>query len=228
MGAGALGCEYIKQFALTGMCCGPQGKLVCTDDDNIEISNLNRQFLFRKENVGSSKSQVACKAGITINPDLKVEALKLRVSPENDCVFNDTFWEGIDAAVMAVDNVAARRFIDSKCVSFLKNLFDSGTLGLNCTSQSIIPHYTQSYGETPDPVSESIPMCTLKNFPYQIEHTIQWARDYFESNFSEGPNEYLKYLEDPAKYLYTLQQEAKRQPSLTRSRVILQVLPLHF
>ena len=47
MGAGALGCEFIKQFALTGMCCGPKGQLTCTDDDNIEISNLNRQFLFR-------------------------------------------------------------------------------------------------------------------------------------------------------------------------------------
>ena len=47
VGAGALGCEFIKQFALTGLCCGPKGKLTCTDDDNIEISNLNRQFLFR-------------------------------------------------------------------------------------------------------------------------------------------------------------------------------------
>mmetsp|Transcript_12121 Transcript_12121/g.10437 ORF Transcript_12121/g.10437 Transcript_12121/m.10437 type:complete len:237 (+) Transcript_12121:845-1555(+) len=56
VGAGALGCEFIKQFALTGLCCGPNGKFTCTDDDNIEISNLNRQFLFRKDDVGSSKS----------------------------------------------------------------------------------------------------------------------------------------------------------------------------
>lgn len=56
VGAGALGCEYIKAFALMGLGCGPKGRVHCTDNDNIEVSNLNRQFLFRKNNVGSSKS----------------------------------------------------------------------------------------------------------------------------------------------------------------------------
>jgi ubiquitin-activating enzyme E1 len=60
VGAGALGCEYIKAFALMGLGCGPEGKVHCTDNDNIEISNLNRQFLFRKNHVGSSKSKTAC------------------------------------------------------------------------------------------------------------------------------------------------------------------------
>ena len=72
VGAGALGCEYIKAFALMGVGCGPQGKIHCTDNDNIEISNLNRQFLFRKNNVGSSKSQTACGIAQVFNPELKV------------------------------------------------------------------------------------------------------------------------------------------------------------
>jgi ubiquitin-activating enzyme E1 len=55
IGAGALGCEFIKQFALIGLST-QKGKLTVTDDDNIEISNLNRQFLFRKKHVGKNKS----------------------------------------------------------------------------------------------------------------------------------------------------------------------------
>lgn len=47
VGCGALGCEYLKNFALMGVACGPKGLITVTDNDNIELSNLNRQFLFR-------------------------------------------------------------------------------------------------------------------------------------------------------------------------------------
>jgi ubiquitin-activating enzyme E1 len=47
VGSGALGCELIKAFAVMGLCCGKDGKVTVTDNDNIEVSNLNRQFLFR-------------------------------------------------------------------------------------------------------------------------------------------------------------------------------------
>lgn len=42
VGAGALGCELIKAFALMGIGCSAEGKVSCTDNDNIEVSNLNR------------------------------------------------------------------------------------------------------------------------------------------------------------------------------------------
>ena len=51
IGAGALGCEYIKAMALMGLGCGPNGSVTVTDNDSIEISNLNRQFLFRQADV---------------------------------------------------------------------------------------------------------------------------------------------------------------------------------
>ena len=42
-------------FALMGLSTHG-GHVTVTDDDNIEISNLNRQFLFRREHVGKNKS----------------------------------------------------------------------------------------------------------------------------------------------------------------------------
>lgn len=47
IGAGAIGCELLKNFAMIGLGTGVQGKIVLTDPDHIENSNLNRQFLFR-------------------------------------------------------------------------------------------------------------------------------------------------------------------------------------
>ncbi len=80
IGAGALGCEYVKAFALMGVGCSAEGKVTVTDNDNIEVSNLNRQFLFRKNNVGESKSKVACQIAHDINHHLNVQDHKLYVA----------------------------------------------------------------------------------------------------------------------------------------------------
>lgn len=47
VGAGAIGCELLKNFAMVSLGSGKSGKIVVTDPDHIENSNLNRQFLFR-------------------------------------------------------------------------------------------------------------------------------------------------------------------------------------
>lgn len=72
IGAGALGCEYIKAMALMGLGCGPNGSVTVTDNDSIEISNLNRQFLFRQADVTHSKSATACAKAKAMNPALNV------------------------------------------------------------------------------------------------------------------------------------------------------------
>ena len=89
VGAGALGCEYIKAFALMGLGCSANGRVAVTDNDNIEVSNLNRQFLFRKHNVGHSKSKVASEIAKGINKDLNVEDYQTRVGSDTEVVFND-------------------------------------------------------------------------------------------------------------------------------------------
>lgn len=47
VGAGAIGCEMLKNWALMGLGAGDSGSVVVTDMDTIEKSNLSRQFLFR-------------------------------------------------------------------------------------------------------------------------------------------------------------------------------------
>jgi ubiquitin-activating enzyme E1 len=80
IGAGALGCEYVKAFALMGVGCSAEGKVTVTDNDNIEVSNLNRQFLFHKNNVKDSKSRVACQIAHDINHNLNVQYHRLYVA----------------------------------------------------------------------------------------------------------------------------------------------------
>ncbi|GFE55043.1 ubiquitin-activating enzyme E1 family protein [Babesia ovis] len=185
VGSGALGCELMKHFALLG--CGTQngGIVKLTDNDRIEVSNISRQFLFRKKHVGMPKSKVAAMAAREINEHMKIDALEMAVGTDSEDFFNDEFWEDLTVVVNALDNVKARTYIDGRCVWYEKPLLESGTLGTMGNVQVIIPHMTQCYSESQDPQENSIPLCTLKHFPYQVDHTIQWARDLFEGIFTQ-------------------------------------------
>ena len=68
VGAGAIGCEMLKNFAMMGISTNTNGKLVITDMDTIEKSNLNRQFLFRPSDVGKFKSNTAASKSKEMNP----------------------------------------------------------------------------------------------------------------------------------------------------------------
>lgn len=63
VGAGAIGCEMLKNLALLGVGTSPRGKIIVTDMDRIERSNLSRQFLFRGNDVGQSKARTAAPGG---------------------------------------------------------------------------------------------------------------------------------------------------------------------
>ena len=205
VGAGALGCEYIKAFALMGIAtksCG--GKVTVTDNDNIEVSNLNRQFLFRPADVGHSKSECACKAGTVMNPDLNPMALTSLVAPTTEETFNEEFWDGLSFVVNAVDNIKARLYVDSKCVWHHKALLESGTLGTKANSQMVVPGLTKCYGDSQDPPEDAIAMCTLRNFPNQVEHCIEWAREKFGSKFTNETTDLVNYLDNPAPFLKDL------------------------
>lgn len=206
VGSGALGCEFLKNLALMGVCCGEEGKLTITDDDVIEKSNLTRQFLFRDWNIGQAKSTVASSAAALINPRLRVEALQNRASPETEAVFDDTFWENLSIVINALDNVTARLYIDQRCVYFQKPLLESGTLGACCNTQTIIPHLTENYGATMDPPEKQAPMCTVHSFPHNIDHCLTWARSEFEGLLEKTPTEVNAYLSSTSEYISSIKK----------------------
>ena len=82
VGAGAIGCELLKNFAMVGLGTGESGKIIVTDPDHIENSNLNRQFLFREKHISKPKSLTASASVTLMNPKLKdhVTSLLERVS----------------------------------------------------------------------------------------------------------------------------------------------------
>uniref|UniRef100_A0A8C7LG80 Ubiquitin like modifier activating enzyme 6 n=1 Tax=Oncorhynchus kisutch TaxID=8019 RepID=A0A8C7LG80_ONCKI len=187
VGCGAIGCEMLKNFALLGVGLAKSSGEVCvTDPDLIEKSNLNRQFLFRSQHIQKPKSTTAAVATLEINPEMQVDAHLNKVCP-------------------------ARRYVDSRSVSNQKALLDSGTMGTKGHTEIIVPNLTESYNSHRDPPEEEIPFCTLKSFPAVIEHTIQWARDKFESAFAHKPTIYNMFWQTHSSAEAVLQRMQQRE-----------------
>ena len=201
VGAGAIGCELLKNFALMEVATEDSsdssngaenvsweskgisnGGIVVADMDTIEKSNLNRQLLFRSEHIGKSKAETAAAVLRKINSRVHVKGVNSKVS-EGSELFDAEFWEGADAVVTALDNVDARRFVDAMCLRHRRCMLDSGTQGTKGNTQVMFPALTESYSSSSDPVDDSIPLCTLKAFPYLAEHCVAWAKSLFETLF---------------------------------------------
>uniref|UniRef100_A0AAX7SXG1 E1 ubiquitin-activating enzyme n=1 Tax=Astatotilapia calliptera TaxID=8154 RepID=A0AAX7SXG1_ASTCA len=196
--SGAIGCELLKNFALMGLGAGDDGHITITDMDSIERSNLNRQFLFRTHDVGKPKSKVAARAACDINPQMRITAHQNRLDADSEGVYNYCFFMGLDGVAAALDNVEARVYLDGRCVQHQKPMLEGGTLGTKGHTLVVVPHLTESYGPAKSSSSNAIPLCTLKNFPHRIEHTLQWARDQFEGLFKQTPENVNFFLRDTA------------------------------
>ncbi|KAI9780248.1 MAG: E1 ubiquitin-activating protein [Geoglossum umbratile] len=220
VGAGAIGCEMLKNWAMMGLGTGPKGKISVTDMDSIEKSNLNRQFLFRPKDVGKLKSDCAAEAVQAMNPEMKgkIVALRDRVGPDTEHVFHEEFWEELDGVTNALDNVEARTYVDRRCVFFRKPLLESGTLGTKGNTQVVLPHLTESYSSSQDPPEKTFPMCTLRSFPNKIEHTIAWARSLFATYFVDPPEACNLYLSQPNYIETTLKRGGNEKGTLESIR----------
>lgn len=201
VGCGALGCELSKNIAMMGFCQLKSSGLYITDMDTIEVSNLSRQFMFRNENVGKLKSDVLKDRINTYFPKVNIKSFSNEVGISTENVFDNNFWNKQDLIINALDNIEARKYVDSKCVLHLKPLFESGTLGTKCNTQIIIPHNTATYSEIKDVEEKSIPMCTIRNFPNKIEHCIEWSLELFDKVFCVAIQQFNDYYNNPTDWL---------------------------
>ena len=189
VGAGAIGCELLKNFAMLNISTDPnkKGKIYVTDPDIIEVSNLSRQFLFREKHIRMPKSVTAAYSVKNMSKTINVLPLQEKVAPATENIFTDEFISGLDQIANALDNIQARKYIDNRCVKVKKPLLESGTLGPKGHVQVIIPDLTENYGAQSDPHDDGeIPYCTLKMFPESNDHCIEWGRDKFEKLFSSN------------------------------------------
>ena len=216
IGAGAIGCEYLKNFAMMGISCKKSkdnnfGTITVTDFDKIELSNLNRQFLFRENNMGQYKSEVAKNLVTQMNNSFNIKSYNNLVSPETENIFSDSFWDSQDIIFNAVDNVKARMYINEKVAIHQKYHVDAGTLGVHSSNCYYLKNLSTTYKEqNPEKKEEDdshngeTGMCTIHSFPTSIRHCIEWSRNEYAELFFEFISEIKQILNGNYIYLYKL------------------------
>jgi ubiquitin-activating enzyme E1 len=154
-----------------------------------------------------------------MNPGFHAIAYEQKVALETESLFNDDFYDHLHMICTALDNVEARLYLDQKCLFYRKPMLESGTLGAKGHTQVVAPGKTENYGATRDPPEKSIPVCTLKHFPNQIEHTLQWGREWFEEVFKQSAEDMVQYLHHTNDFLTQLANQPNiKYESLQRLR----------
>jgi ubiquitin-like 1-activating enzyme E1 B len=178
VGAGGIGCELLKNLVLTGF-----NFIEVIDLDTIDVSNLNRQFLFRKEHVGKSKAQVARASALQFNPDVTIVAYHDSIM---SATYGVDFFRKFDLVMNALDNRVARNHVNRMCLAADIPLIESGTAGYLGQVTVIKKNLTECYECQPKPAQKTFPGCTIRNTPSEPIHCIVWAKHLFNQLYGEA------------------------------------------
>lgn len=175
IGAGGLGCEILKNLALSGF-----RDIHVIDMDTIDVSNLNRQFLFRQADVGSYKADVAARFVMNRARGVQITPYCGKIQDKDE-----DYYMQFGMIICGLDSVEARRWINATLVGMLdpeneeslKPLIDGGTEGFKGQTRVILPTLTaciECQLELNAPRA-AVPLCTLATIPRQPQHCIEWA-----------------------------------------------------
>lgn len=180
VGAGGLGCEILKDLALSGFV-----DIHVIDLDTIDVSNLNRQFLFRMKDVGKPKSECAAKF---VMQRVKGTEITWHNKPIQE--FPHTWYRMFDLVIAGLDNVAARTWLNETLVDLVKYdedgdvdwdsvipLVDGGTEAFAGQSRLFLPGVTSCFECSLQSMAAQVtfPSCTIRNVPRIPEHCIAYA-----------------------------------------------------
>jgi molybdopterin/thiamine biosynthesis adenylyltransferase len=131
-GVGALGSVVSMNLVSLGI-----GVTMLVDFDTIELSNLNRQLIFREKDIGRPKVTAAKEYLEDLNPDVRIQAFNVDIHTIAKEVF-----DSCNVIVDCLDTFEVRRWVNSVCVSLKKPLVHGGIYGWFGNVQVVLPFST--------------------------------------------------------------------------------------
>lgn len=151
IGAGGLGSPTLFYLAATGV-----GEIRIVDSDKVDLTNLQRQILFKESSIGKFKSEEAVKILSELNPNLKLISIPERISEKN---YEEILF-GSDLVIEGSDNFETKFLVNDACYFLNIPLLIGGIFqfeGQIIGSQNKYHCYRCIFDKIP---SESIPNCS--------------------------------------------------------------------
>ncbi|KAG5439212.1 hypothetical protein PCANB_001511 [Pneumocystis canis] len=205
IGVGGLGCEILKNLAFSGF-----KDITIIDMDIIDLSNLNRQFLFKYSDIGKSKAICAAESIMKRIKGVHVTPYHCKIQDKDE-----SFYKKFDIIISGLDNIEARRWINFTLVNMInpkfpasiKPFIDGGTEGLRGQVRVIFPTISSCYECSLDMHGKNTtyPICTITNTPRLPEHCIEWAsiiewpRIFPEKTIDNDNPQDIKWIYETAK-----------------------------
>lgn len=130
IGAGGLGCPVGYYLTAAGV-----GTICLIDNDNVELSNLQRQIAHSVNTLGINKAESAKKTFEALNPDVNIIIIKERINNKNIL----DFIKDYDIIVDGSDNFPTRYLINDACVMLKKPLVSGAILRFEGQVTTILP-----------------------------------------------------------------------------------------
>ncbi|OKY77867.1 MAG: Dinucleotide-utilizing enzyme involved in molybdopterin and thiamine biosynthesis ThiF [Candidatus Methanohalarchaeum thermophilum] len=129
-GIGGTAAEYLVRLGI--------GEIRLLDPDTVELSNLNRQILYNKDDIGRNKVDVAFEKLKKVNPNVDIEPIPEKLRRDN---LHEIFGD-MDAFVDGLDNMQARYLANKECVKKDIPYFHAACEGFESRLTTIIPNET--------------------------------------------------------------------------------------
>lgn len=172
VGCGSIANEIINNLVKTQI-----QNIILIDNSKITEANVSTHTIFTMDNINQYKVDVLKQFMNSTSPSINVITYTNPLDSTTETLYDKQFYDAISCVIITVDNTESKTYISSRCTLFKIPHIVCDSVSFTGYTQVCVPHITNSFDPTNDPIKKEYPLCTIGLYPTNIEHCIIWSQE---------------------------------------------------